>query len=242
VPYLKEGDWGVFPAHLLETAAAGFLGLKLTIFVRSIGSKTMKRAIWAILSASALLVASPLPGYAARGSVFSGAHGRVGQAAWGGHASSGAWAGRSHSGASVGRPPSGAWAGRPHSGTWAGRPASGAWGGHSSSGSWDGHHSGNWGHHHGGHSHFLFSSAVVLEPWWPWFPYYPYYSYYPYYPYYYPAPAAAVEEEPQVYSQPEEQESDYWYYCQDPQGYYPYVQSCPGGWMKVVPQPAAPEQ
>ena len=38
-------------------------------------------------------------------------------------------------------------------------------------------------------------------------------------------------------SQQDQGQSDYWYYCQNPQGYYPYVNSCPGGWMKVVPQP-----
>lgn len=29
----------------------------------------------------------------------------------------------------------------------------------------------------------------------------------------------------------------YWYYCDNPQGYYPYVQRCPGGWRQVVPTP-----
>jgi hypothetical protein len=27
----------------------------------------------------------------------------------------------------------------------------------------------------------------------------------------------------------------YWYYCEDPQGYYPYVTECPAGWIPVVP-------
>jgi len=27
----------------------------------------------------------------------------------------------------------------------------------------------------------------------------------------------------------------YWYYCRNPQGYYPYVTSCPGGWVQVIP-------
>jgi hypothetical protein len=85
-----------------------------------------------------------------------------------------------------------------------------------------------------------------LGPWWPWYPwypyYYPYYSYYPYYPYYAPAPTVAVEQQPQQYTDSGEQQSDYWYYCQNPQGYYPYVQSCPGGWMKVVPQTTPPQQ
>jgi len=30
--------------------------------------------------------------------------------------------------------------------------------------------------------------------------------------------------------------SSYWYYCENPKGYYPYVKDCPYGWMKVVPE------
>ncbi len=33
---------------------------------------------------------------------------------------------------------------------------------------------------------------------------------------------------------------DYWYYCETPRGYYPYVRSCPGGWMRVVPDTVPP--
>jgi hypothetical protein len=79
-----------------------------------------------------------------------------------------------------------------------------------------------------------------LGPWGPWYPYY--YPYYPYYPYYDPAPAVAAAQQPEQYAESGEQQSDYWYYCQDPQGYYPYVQSCPGGWMQVVPQTTPPQQ
>ena len=40
---------------------------------------------------------------------------------------------------------------------------------------------------------------------------------------------------------PSAQSSNYWYYCPNPQGYYPYVKECQGGWMTVVPQsPAQP--
>jgi hypothetical protein len=31
--------------------------------------------------------------------------------------------------------------------------------------------------------------------------------------------------------------SDSWYYCRKPEGYYPDVQRCPGGWEKVPPAP-----
>ncbi|HEY5998397.1 MAG TPA: hypothetical protein VI078_03740 [bacterium] len=30
----------------------------------------------------------------------------------------------------------------------------------------------------------------------------------------------------------------FWYYCEDPPGYYPYVRDCPRGWREVAPQPA----
>jgi len=61
-------------------------------------------------------------------------------------------------------------------------------------------------------------------------------------PYYYPPPTVVVvPQQPQTYVQRNQrQESDYWYYCQNPQGYYPYIKSCPGGWMKVVPDTVPP--
>jgi hypothetical protein len=31
--------------------------------------------------------------------------------------------------------------------------------------------------------------------------------------------------------------ASYWYYCQSPRGYYPYVPQCPSGWLQVVPRP-----
>jgi hypothetical protein len=30
----------------------------------------------------------------------------------------------------------------------------------------------------------------------------------------------------------------FWYYCDNPQGYYPYVSQCPSGWRAVSPTPA----
>jgi len=90
----------------------------------------------------------------------------------------------------------------------------------------------------------FFSTGVFIGPgyWWG-SPYWwgaPY-PYYPYYPYYYGAPPTVVQQAPQVYVQPEAQaQPSYWYYCQNPQGYYPYVQQCPGGWMTVVPPTAPP--
>ena len=60
-------------------------------------------------------------------------------------------------------------------------------------------------------------------------------------PYYYAAPPVVMQPAP-TYAQPAPppQEPSYWYYCQNPQGYYPYVQQCPHGWMKVVPPATAP--
>ncbi len=33
-----------------------------------------------------------------------------------------------------------------------------------------------------------------------------------------------------------------WYYCSEPEGYYPYVKQCPGGWRTVPAQPSANPQ
>jgi hypothetical protein len=73
--------------------------------------------------------------------------------------------------------------------------------------------------------------------WWP-----PAYWGFPY-PYY-AGPPVVVEQSPPVYVQPAPQpeETYYWYYCQNPQGYYPYVRQCSGGWTKVAPSPASPGQ
>ena len=54
--------------------------------------------------------------------------------------------------------------------------------------------------------------------------------------YIYTPPAVVAPSQPQVYSDPAPSRSSYWYYCQNPQGYYPYVQNCPAGWTQVVPQ------
>ncbi len=92
---------------------------------------------------------------------------------------------------------------------------------------------------HGGFSTHVFIGApfwgppLWVGPYW-----YPPYAYAP--------PPVVIREEPQVYVQqqpppPAAQES-YWYYCADAKAYYPYVQQCPGGWLKVVPQTTPPGQ
>lgn len=102
------------------------------------------------------------------------------------------------------------------------------------------------GHRHGGH----FSSSIWIGPSFgfgydPFYsPFYPAYRYsYPYsYPYYAP-PMVVVPQEPQQYIMRDdlEEETGYWYYCKDANGYYPYVKRCPGGWMKVVPYQPPPD-
>ena len=57
-------------------------------------------------------------------------------------------------------------------------------------------------------------------------------------------PIVAAPVAPPVYIQqeqprPVQAQTNYWHYCQKPEGYYPYVKSCPGGWLQVAPQPAA---
>ena len=82
---------------------------------------------------------------------------------------------------------------------------------------------------------------VGVGPGW-WGPYWgagPYWGY-PYAPYYYPPAYGAgytmpVVSEPQSYIQ-QPVPTNYWYYCEGAQAYYPYVQQCPGGWLTVVPQ------
>lgn len=95
-------------------------------------------------------------------------------------------------------------------------------------------------------------------------PYYVTPAYYPpvpvYYPpapvYYPPAPVyyQTVQPTPVIYterrdgSQIRTQEApinsaqaaqrSWWYYCADAKAYYPYVKQCPGGWLRVAPQPA----
>lgn len=95
------------------------------------------------------------------------------------------------------------------------------------------------------------------------YPYYrtPYYGS-PYYgsPYYYsPAPAyyppayPPVQPAPIIYTEQrndppiktqeaprtsQDIQESWWYYCVDAKAYYPYINKCPGGWLRVAPQPA----
>lgn len=107
------------------------------------------------------------------------------------------------------------------------------------------------GGHHGG-SHiglgFYFGPGSFGYPAYPYaYPVYPgYYS--GYYPgYYYPPAVVAVPAQPPQYIERSDEEPQYaepaapayWYHCAKPEGYYPYVTSCPGGWQTVPAQPPA---
>lgn len=68
--------------------------------------------------------------------------------------------------------------------------------------------------------------------------------YYP--PAYYYGPPVVYAPPPVVYSQPQvtytQPATQYWYYCDAARGYYPYVNSCPGGWRQVQPASTPPAQ
>jgi len=114
------------------------------------------------------------------------------------------------------------------------------------------HGSGNYrgsGNYHGsGYYHgprYYYGGSIWIGPGWgPWggSPYYSY-PYYPYYPYY-PAPPVINQQQQPVYVEPapQQEEQSYWYYCSNPQGYYPYVQQCPKGWLKVIPSPVPADE
>ncbi len=75
--------------------------------------------------------------------------------------------------------------------------------------------------------------GVAPGPWWWGSPY----------SYRYAAPPVIVQPAP-VYEQatPPAPQPAYWYYCPNPQGYYPYISQCPSGWLQVVPPARLPGQ
>lgn len=96
------------------------------------------------------------------------------------------------------------------------------------------------GHHHGGgYYSFGFYSGYPYYG----YPFYrsPFYSPFYDYPYYSPAPVIAVPPPPPTtyieQSRPNSQEypEGYWYYCSEPQGYYPYVKDCHQEWQQIEP-------
>jgi len=132
-------------------------------------------------------------------------------------------------------------------------------GGHG--GGWGGHHGGgHWGGHHRGFGFVPFGLGLGLGYGlgyyggygWGWGgPYYGWGWGGPYYGWgggYYPPAygySAAIPAAPPVYVQRQDiepsapQSTNYWYYCRNPEGYYPYVKECAEGWLQVAPQPSA---
>ena len=122
----------------------------------------------------------------------------------------------------------------------------GGWARHS--GGWD-RHGGGW-DRHGGGDHFrgygrdrLYLGAGIPWGWGDPWPYYDYPSYYsdPYYP-----SGDTVPSSPPAYIENEDDETapadqpSYWYYCSNPQGYYPYIRQCTTAWQPVATQPQSP--
>jgi hypothetical protein len=95
------------------------------------------------------------------------------------------------------------------------------------------HHPG-WGHGHGYYWGFGFYGAA-----WPWF--YPgYYGYVvPVLPDNLYSDTAAPVEYVQMNPAPTPANTpiNTWYYCENPQGYYPYVKACAGSWKQVPAEP-----
>jgi len=117
----------------------------------------------------------------------------------------------------------------------------GGWGGHYGGGhygGWGGGHYGGYGY--GGHyrnSNYGFYFGAPFYS-------YPYYSFPYQYPYYYPPTVVTVPVTPPVYIQQSPPVADkyppgYWYYCSNPEGYYPYIKECQNGWQQVEPKPPA---
>lgn len=98
---------------------------------------------------------------------------------------------------------------------------------------------------HGGRGHVgigVYLGAPYL------YPYYPYPSPY-YYPYSYYPPVVITPAQPPVYIEQQEVKpapqqispsapaTYFWYHCDKPEGYYPYIKECATGWQKVEPTP-----
>lgn len=86
---------------------------------------------------------------------------------------------------------------------------------------------------HGGHGHRGGHWGVFIGAPWGW--------YYP--PPYWSSPPVIVHSAPPIYIERDaagaapDDDANYWYHCKRPEGYYPYIKECPGGWQKVVPTP-----
>jgi len=111
-------------------------------------------------------------------------------------------------------------------------------GGYHGGGGWHGGH----GWHHGWHGGWGWGWGVGIgfyDPWWPGYYGYGYSPYY--YPYYSEPSVTVLQQAPAAQAAP----AASWYYCDNPAGYYPYVQTCSQPWRPVAPTPppnSAPHQ
>jgi hypothetical protein len=96
------------------------------------------------------------------------------------------------------------------------------------------HHGGGWGHRGYGVGLGMLGLGYGLG----------YYGGSYYSPYYnYPPTVVTIPVTPPVYIQQsppvtQQYPAGYWYYCSNPQGYYPYIKQCPGAWQQVNPTPS----
>jgi hypothetical protein len=197
----------------------------------------MKRLLIALVAAMAVAMTADLSYAQGRGSGGSGRSGGGGYAGGGGHSGGGAGGGW-HSGGGSG-----------HSGGGGYSHGSGGYGGHGGSrGGYYGGHYGGHGGYYGGHYGGYYGWGVGLYLGGPWYWGWPYYAgAYPYYPY---GTYPVYESPPTIYVEPEPPADrsaasvpapmNFWYYCTNPAGYFPYVQNCNEPWMKVVPPPPSP--
>jgi hypothetical protein len=121
-----------------------------------------------------------------------------------------------------------------------------------------GYYHGGGGHYYGGHYHgyYPYFGFAIGFPYWGLGYGYPYYGYpyYASYPYSYPTYSGAYYSAPASYSDAPAYDGGYTqrdmtsvpqsqgqvsYYCTDPAGYYPQVQSC-NRWLRVLPDSAPP--
>jgi hypothetical protein len=208
----------------------------------------MKTTMIVALAATAMLLMNPLPGFArgaqgqgpnARGPSSSGSY-QQGSQARGSYRQGG-----SRYGGYRGTYSQGGYRGTYSHGGYRGTYSHGGYryGGYPHSGyRYGGYPYG--GYYYGGYpyrSNVYFSGGIWVDPlwgpWW-WGPAWPYY--YPYYS----TPPVVIQQSPTEYIQRDQEAegADYWYYCRNPEGYYPYIQRCPNGWMKVAPSTVPPDQ
>jgi len=130
-------------------------------------------------------------------------------------------------------------------------------GGHFGGGHFGGGHfgGGGWGHGGGfGYGRGVYGLGIGLGlgygmGYYGGYPYYGGYGYggyggYGYGGYGYPSTVVTVPATPPVYIQQappvvQQYQSGYWYYCSNPNGYYPYIKECLNGWQQVSPTPPA---